>query len=89
LQIQEIKIIGYGSSTNTFNTFNAFWKGVNRNGFYGGKTKSNRITKSEQESDMLEGISKNNNGNNQNNSTILVEDKVKGSDKVLEVLEIL
>jgi hypothetical protein len=86
--IEEIKIL-YNSTTNTFNTFNTFWKGVERNGDYKDKAKSNKITKSEQILDILDRISKNNDENNQNSSAILIEDKTKGSVKVLEVLEVL
>jgi hypothetical protein len=39
--------------------------------------------------DELEGISKNDNENNQSNSAILIEAQIASSDKVLKILEVL
>jgi hypothetical protein len=86
-QINEIKILDNISSTNTSNTFNTFWKGIEENGRIRDKFNINFVNENEQKMKEIESNSEYNNKNSQNDITNSVERKHGDANKVLKVLE--
>ena len=74
---------------NTSNTFNTFWKGIERNGTFNNNFGVIEVTKNGLESDNYEGNSENIADNSSNSPTQIIDVKDKHPTKVLEVLKVL
>ena len=87
--VKEIEILDRNDITNTSNTSNTFWKGVERNGTHNNSSKSDGLTNSGQKTIGNEGNGELKGESNNNSLIGFIENEGTRPAKVLEVLEVL
>ena len=87
--VKEIEILDRNDMTNTSNTFNTFWKGVEGNGIHNNGLKSERLTNSGQKNIENGEHGEKNDENNNNSLMGITGNEDAGPAKALEVLEVL
>jgi hypothetical protein len=87
--VKKIEILDNNSAANTPNTFNTFWKGIERNGTFKNNFNVIELTKSGLKLDNYADNSESFKDNSSNSPIQIIEVKDEYPTKVLEVLEVL